>query len=125
MAYDLALDMATGDLVIQDNDLLMINNAERVAQQIVITLREWLGEWFLRTTDGIPYLEYVLVKNPNMAHIEQIFREAIIKVEGVTSVTSISLTFERVKRSLTVEYEAVTNYGIITNKEVLGYGRND
>lgn len=125
MAYDLALDMATGDLVIQDNDLLMINNAERVAQQIVITLREWLGEWFLRTTDGIPYLEYVLVKNPNMAHIEQIFREAIIKVEGVTSVTSISLTFERVKRSITIKYEAVTNYGIVTNKEVLGYGRND
>ena len=57
MPHDLAMNMATGDLVLRDGDVLLIDNAERVAQQILITLRFWLGEWFLNTKDGIPYLE--------------------------------------------------------------------
>lgn len=72
MAYDLAMDVSTSDIIVQGGDLMIVDNAERVAQQVLITLREWLGEWFLKTSDGIPYLEYILVKNPNEAHIRQI-----------------------------------------------------
>ena len=46
MPHDLAMDMATGDLVLRDGDVLLIDNAERVAQQILITLRFWLGDGF-------------------------------------------------------------------------------
>ena len=71
--YDIAMGINTNDIVLDaDNSLFMIDNAERVAQQIVITLRFWYGEWFLDTSDGTPYLEYILVKNPNMSHIRQI-----------------------------------------------------
>lgn len=122
MAYDLAMDMSTGDLVLKDGDLLLIDNAERVMQQVLISLREWLGEWFLNTRDGVPYLEYILVKNPNEAHIRQVLSDAILVVEGVESITSMDFTFNRVLRTLTVEYEAKTAYGFITSKEVLGYG---
>lgn len=122
MAYDLAMDIGTGDLVIKDGDLLLIDNAERVVQQVLISLREWLGEWFLDTRDGVPYLEYILVKNPNEIHIRQVLNDAILAVEGVESVTSMDFTFNRVLRTLDVEYEAKTVYGMITSKEVLGYG---
>ena len=61
MAYDLAMDVSTSDLIVQGGDLMIVDNAERVAQQVLITLREWFGEWFLKTSDGIPYLEYILV----------------------------------------------------------------
>lgn len=73
MAYDIALNTANNDLVIKNNDLILIDNAERIAQQVLITLRFWLNEWFLDTRQGIPYLEYILVKNPNKNHIKQIF----------------------------------------------------
>lgn len=122
MAYDLAMDIGTGDLVIKDGDLLLIDNAERVIQQVLISLREWLGEWFLDARDGVPYLEYILVKNPNENHIRQVLSDAILVVEGVESITSMDFTFNRVLRTLTVEYEAKTAYGFITSKEVLGYG---
>jgi hypothetical protein len=123
MAYDLAMNVQTGDLVVQNGDLMIVSNGERVAQQVLITLREWLGEWFLKTSDGVPYLEYILVKNPNEAHVRQILTEAIENVEGVKKVTELEFVFNRILRTLTVSYEIATDYGFITKKEVLGYGR--
>ncbi len=125
MAYDLAMNTASGDLVVKDGDLMIVDNAERVAQQILITLRFWLGEWFLNTTDGVPYFEYILVKNPNEAHIKQIFREKIMNVKGVSKVNSIDLNLDRINRRLSVEYEATTEYGLVTRREVLGYGNSE
>ena len=123
MAYDLAMDVRTSDLIVQGGDLMIVDNAERVAQQVLITLREWFGEWFLKTSDGIPYLEYILVKTPNEAHIRQILTQAIESVEGVRDVTELDFTFNHVLRTLAVAYEIDTDYGLITRKEVLGYGR--
>lgn len=123
MAYDLAMNVQTGDLVFRNGDLMIVNNGERVAQQVLITLREWLGEWFLKTSDGVPYLEYILVKNPNEAHVRQVLSEAIQSVEGVKGVTELEFAFNRILRTLTVSYEIDTDYGFITKKEVLGYGR--
>ena len=122
--YDLALDVETWDLVIPEQDFLVIDNAERISQQIGITLRFWVGEWFLDVTEGVPYLEYVLVKNPNLAHIRQVLSEAIMKVPGVEHVNSMDLDFDQPNRKLYVSYEAATEAGLITDKEVLGYGRN-
>ena len=123
MAYDLAMDVSTSDLIVQGGNLMIVDNAERVAQQVLITLREWLGEWFLKTSDGIPYLEYILVKTPNEAHIRQILTQAIESVEGVKDVTELEFAYNHVLRTLAVAYEIDTDYGLITRKEVLGYGR--
>ena len=123
MPHDLAMDMTTGDLALRDGDVLLIDNAERVAQQILITLRFWLGVWFLDVQDGIPYLDYVLVKSPNLLHIRQIFTEAIEKIEGVQRVEEMKFAFDVKNRSLRVDYEVSTNYGLLTRREVLGYGR--
>jgi hypothetical protein len=122
LAYDLAMGIESNDLIILDGDLMLIDNAERVAQQIAITLRFWYGEWFLDTTDGTPYLEHILVKSPNIAHIRQILAERIKSVEGVRSLISMDLRYDKVRRTLDVEYSADTNYGLLTRKEVLGYG---
>lgn len=123
MAYDIAEDINTSDIVLQNGDIMMIDNAERVAQQILITLRFWLGEWFLNTTDGVPYLEYILIKRPNLSHIQQILTEQIQSVEGVKAVTAMTLDFDQQARKLYVDYTATTDYGLLTRKEVLGYGR--
>ena len=123
MAVDIAMDINSNDLILQDGDLMLIDNAERVAQQVLITLRFWYGEWFLNVSEGVPYLEYILVKNPNLAHIRQILTDAIKNVGGVKSVKNMELDFNRQARTLSVSYEADTDYGLLTRKEVLGYGR--
>lgn len=122
MAYDLAMNIKTHDLIIENNDLMIIDNAERVAQQIKITLCFWYGEWFLDITDGTPYLEHILIKNPNLSHIRQIISERIKSVQGVIALNSLNLDYNATGRTLDVEYTANTDYGLLTRKEVLGYG---
>ena len=119
--YDLALNVDNWDLVFHNNDLMIIDNAERIGQQIKITLQFWLDEWFLDTTKGIPYLQYICVKNPNLQHIRQIFRNAILSVDGVDSVTQLNLNVNAKERILSVEYTATTTAGLITRRELLGY----
>lgn len=123
MAYDIAIDVTASDIVLtNDGDIMLIDNAERVAQQIVISLRFWLGEWFLDTSLGVPYLEYVLVKNPNINHVRQVIAEAIMQVTGVSKVDRLDFDYDAPNRALSVIYEVETDEGLITRKEVLGYG---
>lgn len=125
MAYDLALDAKTHDIVVTaDRDVFFIDNAERVAQQIKIQLLTMLGEWFLDITHGVPYLEYILVKNPNFELIRQILKEQIQNVDDVEAVNSLELDYDSHQRRLSVTYAAETNYGLVTRREVLGYGNN-
>lgn len=111
MALDLALS-ADHDL---DLDLLgrtsFVDGAERIAQQIKTTLLTFLGEWFLDTTFGVPYFEDVLVKSPNRASIETIFRARIRAVPGVARVRGLELQVERQLRVLRVTYDVDTAAG--------------
>ena len=119
---DIALDAKTHDLVIKDGDFLHIDNAERVAQQIKIQLLTWYGEWFLDITHGVPYLEYILVKNPNFTLIRQVLMEQIQKVPDVDSVDSLEIEYNAKAREIQVDFAVSTKYGLVTRKEVLGYG---
>lgn len=111
MALDLALS-ADHDL---DLDLLgrtsFVDGADRIAQQINTTLLAFLGEWFLDTTFGVPYFEDVLVKSPDRASIEAIFRARIRAVPGVNRVRGLDLQIERQLRVLRVAYDADTAAG--------------
>lgn len=118
---DLALNVKTHDIAL-NGDVMFIDDVERVAQQIKIQLLTFLGEWFLDVTHGVPYLEYVLVKNPNFTLIRELFREQILKVDGVSNLVSIDIDFESATRKMLLSYEAETEYGMIVRKEVLGYG---
>ena len=119
---DIALHANDHDILIKDGDFLLIDNAERVAQQIKVKLLTFLGEWFLDTTWGVPYLEYILVKQPNQELIKQILSEQISSVDDVKSLNALELDYQVKIRTLIVNYEVSTEYGLITRKEVLGYG---
>lgn len=119
---DIALHANDHDILIKDGDFLLIDNAERVAQQIKVKLLTFLGEWFLDTTWGVPYLEYILVKQPNQELIKQILSEQILSVDDVKSLNALELDYQVKVRTLIINYEVSTEYGLITRKEMLGYG---
>ena len=124
MADDIAMNVNSNDLILKDGDLLIIDDAERIAQMILISLRFWYGEWFLNETEGVPYLEYILVKNPNINHVRQILTETIEAVPGVVSVDSMTIDFDQKGRQLAVDYSATTDFGLLTKRVILGYNDN-
>ena len=119
MAYDIALNAKTHDIAIDSGNFRLIDNKERIAQQLRITLWEWLGEWFLDARDGVPYREYILVKNPNMKHIRQVLSDNIMKVDGVNRIDELNLKYDPKNRTLIVDFAVDTDEGQISRMEVL------
>ncbi len=106
---DFALDTRTRDLVFP---LTPLDGAARVAQAVGIRLRAWLGEWFLDTTYGVPYLERVLGKVSRPEIVEAVLRSQILGVAGVRSILSFSLQINPHTRKATASFEIDTAEGL-------------
>lgn len=116
---DLTIDRTTGDLVLTAGDLTLVLDVAAIAQEVNIRLRFLLGEWFLDTTAGVPYLQTVLVKTPNLAAVRTVLRDEILECAGVKSLTRLDLDFEKSTRELTVTWSATTDLGeLIPAQEV-------
>lgn len=79
---------------------------ENIAAQVAKTL---LGEMILATDQGLPYFEAVWTGSPNLPQFEAAFRAAILAVDGVTGITS--LTLQQVGDRLTYAAEIETVFG--------------
>lgn len=117
--FDLALNRSTHDLVFTQIkgtskfEIKPIEGADRVAQQVKITLLAFLGEWFLDNTFGVPYLEEILVKNPRLSSVHSILRSKIVSVPNVVRIEYLSLDFDRMRRLLDVDFLIDTDLGPI------------
>jgi hypothetical protein len=127
--YDFALGRMEHDLIFEEvpqvtgmqvrHSIKPINGADRVAQQIKMTLLTFLGEWFLDIGFGVPYLEEILVKNPRLTSVESILRAKIKAVPDVQKITSFAMNYNRRHRTLQVEFTAHTLLGTITDSVTL------
>ena len=110
---DLALDTVTHDLLITGLDLSVIKGADRVRQNVLIKLKLWAGEWFLDTEFGTPYIEQVLGKQISLSGAVAALKKSILEVNDVDRITSFKYSFDRAARSLSVDFECATKYGLI------------
>ena len=110
---DLALDTTTHDLLISGLDLSVIQGADRVRQNVLIKLRLWVGEWFLDTEFGTPYIERILGKRLSLGGAVAALKKSILEVNDVQDITKFNYTFDRQARSLAVDFECSTPYGLI------------
>jgi hypothetical protein len=101
------LDLSSGNLVIvQDEDT-------NIAQKLTIRFQLFLGEWFMDARVGVPYLQVVFVKNPNLVIIGQLFRNVIYSTPGIANVLSENISFVPATRSLLATYKIQTISGAI------------
>lgn len=115
MSIDLKLD-ENHDLAFgPDGDILLVDGAESVAQQIEITLLTFLGEWFLDETFGVPYFENILIKSPSRAQIENIIRAKVKDVPFVTSVPTVDIRIENSTRRAQISLPDIeTSEGLVS-----------
>lgn len=109
-ARDLLLT-SNGDLAFEAGDLVLVRGTQADTQEIGIRLRFFLGEWFLDILAGIPYLEQVLTKPPDLPRASNVLAQAIAESHGVVRVESVAPVFRGDSRSLSAEYTAVLESG--------------
>ena len=111
---DIGLDPISHDLTINGFDLVILDGAERVRQNLKIKLKLWRGEWFLDTNFGTPYLESILGKQLTLSGAVAALKKSILEVDGVEAITRFEFTFNRSARTLDVDFDVRTPYGIVT-----------
>lgn len=115
---DILLD-ENGDIAItKEGDLSIV---ESPIQAAMIKLKWFFGEWLYDPEKGIPWFEYVFLKNPNMAYIKSLLVEQMMEIEEVVSVPCLDIIFDTVKRSAVIRFEIQTSEETY-RKEVLLHG---
>lgn len=118
---DLGFDDVTKDLEIVDGDVPLITGQQAVQQFLNSRLKMFLGEWFLDETKGIPYLDKILVKNPNPIAVDAIFKTEILNSPGVMELLSykseINFTLRKAKISFVARSQ---DGGLIEFDETVG-----
>lgn len=112
---DILLDVVTDDIDLSTGGLQLVTGIDAILQNSRIRFRFFKGEWFLNTTEGIPYFENILIKNPNSITMQSIFRQVILTTEGIASLSRFNLDTSKVssERKARLSYTAVSDTGEI------------
>ena len=103
----LLLDPATHDLARSGGSFQRVDAGEEIRQNITVRLLLFRGEAWLDTLLGVPYFGEVLRKGIDEAALTNIFRDAILGSDGVTSLEALDLTFVPEARRLDVSFVAL------------------
>lgn len=78
-----------------------INVPAAVAQAVQTRLLLWLGEWYLNTSDGTPYLESILGKHSQQT-ADTVIQDQILNTQGMINISEYSSELDPDTRSMTV-----------------------
>lgn len=118
---DLLIDEVTGDIDITNGELTLtddkrqfvvgVNSMQATMQRLRQKLRFFFAEWFLDKSKGVPYLEQILLKNPNPSMVEAIYVSQISDDKAVREIEELNLNVEN--RNLSLEFRARCDDGVI------------
>ena len=107
----LLLDETTWDLALP---VRKATASEQIRQSVKIRLMTRRGEWQFDLDQGLPYVEAMLVKNPDLALLESIVRAEVLLVPGVISVARASVELDATTRALSIACDLVTDEGLLS-----------
>lgn len=106
------------DYLLIDNDLALTSDAQTggtdpVQQDILQAMRTFLNEWYLDNSLGMPWFQQILVKSPNQANVDALFRNLILSRLGVVQLLQYNFTPEFLTRRLLESFTAQRTSGIV------------
>ena len=69
------------------------------------------------TTEGIPYYQQILLKNPDWDTVKSLIKTEILETPDVEELLSFETEYEPYTRRFTVSFEVQTTYGVLTFEE--------
>lgn len=110
---DLALSTVDFDVLIENDAMEIVDGDDAIVQHLKLRLQFFFAEWFLDKRLGVPYIEQILVKNPNLGAVRNIIREVVLETPGIASIDRFDLSVDAIIRKLTVYVTAVKDDGEI------------
>lgn len=86
------------------------DSPEAVGQIVKTSLLLWLGEWFLNTLDGCPYLQGILGKYSE-ANADVVLQDYILQIQNVTDIQNFVSSKNPDTRKLSVSMNVDTAFG--------------
>ena len=118
---DIYIDDQTNDLKFNNGDLIFTSDfdfATTMSQRISCQLKTYLGEYFRDDQTapeiGVPYYQKLFgIKRPSQALADNIFRNALLNVPGVSSVLALNFLLDNKNRKLDLEFSVRITKGDI------------
>lgn len=83
-----------------DGNLAIVKDAKAIGEHIGQRLKTFEGEWFLDKDAGVTWLTDVLGGTYDPVIAETLVKAEILETDGVTSIESFSVRFDRSNRGL-------------------------
>jgi hypothetical protein len=112
----LALHPQTHDLFLDaSNNLVLARDAAAIGEHAKQRMKMFVGEWFLDTTAGLPWLPrpgaFAIFDRPYLAgQSEALIKAEILDTPGVVGIERFEARVDRATRGLVIDAEIVTAF---------------
>lgn len=112
-----------GDLKISDGGrLAVVESVDATAISLTSRLSFWQGAWFIDQREGIPFLQAVFIKRPNLDLVRVIMSDAISSHSEIREVRSCTVQYSDAKaRVARVDFVALTQSGSVIQSQPLKF----
>ena len=108
------LQTATQDWDFSSGNFRIVTDVPtETAQKLTNLFSMAKGTWYGDLRLGVPYVQFILVKNPVLNVIDGIFRKVIAFAPGAGAVLNSTLNFDARLRALSAFYRVQTNEGAV------------
>lgn len=103
---DLKLVNGSGDLDDSTNEIVLVDGAAAIAQDLTCRLQTFYGEYFLDQKVGMPFFRDFFVKNPNKRVMNFAVRILVEETQGIKEVVELLVNYDNRSRVLNISLKA-------------------
>lgn len=109
-------DPGYGDWLLADGDIVLTSDIDSagtnpILQNVLQRLRFMLGEFFMDTTQGFPWIQRVFVKGTREAEIDALVQDTILGTPGMLELSDYSASINRAARNLSLSFSGTGTSG--------------
>jgi len=119
----IAIDPQTGKFALNNGRMRYTkDDLEFQAQVVMHELSLFLGEWFMDTKKGLPYIPKKQRKSEHRKILEAALRVKLMNIRGVKKTISFTPLYDKKERLYQVDFVLQTDYGTLKDawKNIIG-----
>jgi len=110
------IQITDGEMELTNTTLVVITDAEALAQALVNRMKLYLESWFITPQSGVDWPDILNSKPVLTDRIADILKQSLRNDNRVLKIRKFEIDFTDATRTLTVRFEADTEVGLISEE---------